>query len=415
MWRSSAFSFRRAEEKRQAFEVARLCRPAPGADHDRAAAEPSASARRRLTAGPGPDTCTRGYPASTRWAAPPGRSSPTCGRQSCSPAGGRCFRTGRPREPAWPDPDFPVRPMHVSTPRRKRPRWAGSPCMVGAPELDRQRHKGMPLTSIAQTMYDLATQGELKLVRKALAPTSTTRTACTRRRSARCAGRAATAAPRCNVAIDNYEQLFAQTQSPLEDDYIELCESLDIPKPDRISVRVLGIPVDAVYYDAMLIVELDGIANHHSPAQIRRNHRNDKKLRDAGWLVLRYTTDQLKEDPEGACAMADHSRADAASRAGWAGRTGAGGLAWRGWRPTSSRHTATSATSRRRLSPAAARTPRTARRTVPGSWSRSTTPRDCTGTCGSSTTGCSHRGRSRTGSRRRRRRAPPPRSGPRIT
>jgi len=62
---------------------------------------------------------------------------------------------------------------------------------------------------------------------------------------------------------------------------------------------VLGIPVDAVYDDAMLIVELDGIGNHHSPAQIRRDHRNDKTLRDAGWLVLRYTTDQFEQDPEG--------------------------------------------------------------------------------------------------------------------
>jgi very-short-patch-repair endonuclease len=62
---------------------------------------------------------------------------------------------------------------------------------------------------------------------------------------------------------------------------------------------VLGIPSDAVYYDAMLIVELDGIANHHSRAQVHRDRRNDKTLRDADWLVLRYTTEQLAKDPEG--------------------------------------------------------------------------------------------------------------------
>ncbi len=118
-------------------------------------------------------------------------------------------------------------------------------------------------------------------------------------------------------AIDNYEPLFAHTQSPFEDDYLWACESLDIPKPDRISVRVLGIPVDAVYDDAMLIVELDGIANHHTPAQVRRDHRNDKKLRDAGWLVLRYTTDQLTDDPEG---MRDEIIRELTQRAGRAGR-----------------------------------------------------------------------------------------------
>ena len=156
----------------------------------------------------------------------------------------------------------------------------------------------MPVTSIAQTLYDLAAQGELKLVRKALANLDYADSLHAPAIRAMCGqGRSGTAA--LQWAIDNYEPLFAQTQSPLEDDYIELCESLDIPKPDRISVRVLGIPSDAVYYDAMLIVEFDGVGNHHSPAQVYRDRRNDKTLRDEGWLVLRYTTKQLAEDPEG--------------------------------------------------------------------------------------------------------------------
>jgi hypothetical protein len=193
--------------------------------------------------------------------------------------------------------DFPVRPIHVSTPRRKRS-LPGIAVHGRRTELNRERHKAMPVTSVAQMMLDLAAQDENKLVRKALANLDFADSLHAPAIRAICGqGRSGTAV--LQWAIDNYEPLFAQTQSPFEDDYIELCESLDIPKPDRISVRVLGIPVDAVYYDAMLIVELDGIANHHTPAQVRRNHRNDKTLRDAGWLVLRYTTDQLADDPEG--------------------------------------------------------------------------------------------------------------------
>jgi Protein of unknown function (DUF559) len=193
--------------------------------------------------------------------------------------------------------DFPVYPSHVSTPRRKRA-LPGIAVHGRRPELDRERHQGMPVTSIAQTMYDLAAQGELRLVRKALANLDYANSLHAPAIRAMC-GQGRHASATLQWAIDNYEPLFAQTQSPFEDDYIWACESLDIPKPDRISVRVLGIPVDAVYDDAMVIVELDGIANHHTPAQVRRNHRNDKKLRDAGWLVLRYTTDQLADDPEG--------------------------------------------------------------------------------------------------------------------
>jgi hypothetical protein len=211
--------------------------------------------------------------------------------------------------------DFPVRPIHVSTPRRKRS-LRGIAVHGRRPELDRERHQGMPVTSIAQMMYDLAAHGEIKLLRKALANLDYANSLHAPAIRAMCGqGRAGTAM--LEWAIDNYEPLFAHTRSPFEDDYIWACESLDIPKPDRISVRVLGIPVDAVYDDAMLIVELDGIANHHTPAQVRRNHRNDKKLRDAGWLVLRYTTDQLTDDPAG---MRDEIVRELTQRAGRAGR-----------------------------------------------------------------------------------------------
>jgi Protein of unknown function (DUF559) len=193
--------------------------------------------------------------------------------------------------------DFPVRPMHVSTPRRKRS-LPGIAVHGRRGELDRARHQGMPVTSVAQMMLDLAAGDEIKLLRKALANLDFAQSLHAPAIRAICGqGRAGTTA--LQRAIDNYEPLFAQTQSPFEDDYIWFCEARDIPKPDRISVRVLGIPVDAVYEDTMVIVELDGIGNHHSPAQIRRDHRNDKRLRDAGWLVLRYTTDQFDDGPEG--------------------------------------------------------------------------------------------------------------------
>ena len=211
--------------------------------------------------------------------------------------------------------DFPVRPIHVSTPRRKRS-LPGIAVHGRRTELNRQRHKGMPVTSIAQMMYDLAAQGEIKLLRKALANLDYANSLHAPAIRAMCGqGRSGTAM--LQWAIDNYEPLFAQTQSPFEDDYIWTCETLDIPKPDRISVRVLGIPVDAVYYDAMLIVELDGVGNHHSPAQVYRDRRNDKTLRDEGWLVLRYTTKQLAKDPEG---VRDEIIRELTQRAGRAGR-----------------------------------------------------------------------------------------------
>jgi Protein of unknown function (DUF559)/Transcriptional regulator, AbiEi antitoxin len=193
--------------------------------------------------------------------------------------------------------DFPVRPIHVATPRRRRslPGIAVHGRRNGP---QRTWHNGMPVTSIPETLLDLAAVDELTLVRRSLAKLDFAHSLHAQAIRAICGqGRHGSVALRW--AIDNYEPLLADTQSPFEDDYVLACETCDIPKPDRISKRVLGIPCDAIYDDPMVIVELDGIDNHHSPAQIRRDHRNDKKLRDNGWLVLRYTTDQLERDAAG--------------------------------------------------------------------------------------------------------------------
>jgi hypothetical protein len=193
--------------------------------------------------------------------------------------------------------DFPVRPIHVATPRRRRS-LPGIAVHCRRAGVRRGEHAGMPITSIPQTLLDLAALEQLKLVRRALANLDFAHSLHSPAIRAICGrGRPGSAALRW--AIDNYEPLFARTQSPFEDDYVLACETLDIPKPDRLSDRVLGIPCDAIYDDPMLIVELDGTGNHHSPAQIRRDHRNDKTLRDAGWMVLRYTTDQLELDARG--------------------------------------------------------------------------------------------------------------------
>jgi hypothetical protein len=99
-------------------------------------------------------------------------------------------------------------------------------------------------------------------------------------------------------AIANYDPRFAHTRSPLEDDWLICCEQLDIPKPDDVNVEICGITVDACYYDAKLIIELDGVGNHRSPAQVRRDRRNELDLRDAGWLVLRYSSDLIRDEAE---------------------------------------------------------------------------------------------------------------------
>ena len=56
--------------------------------------------------------------------------------------------------------------------------------------------------------------------------------------------------------------------------------------------------VDAYWPHAKLVVEIDGTQAHKTPAQIRRDHQRDFELRQAGYIVLRYTEDQLETNPD---------------------------------------------------------------------------------------------------------------------
>jgi very-short-patch-repair endonuclease len=82
-----------------------------------------------------------------------------------------------------------------------------------------------------------------------------------------------------------------------ERDWIVYCERTGTPKPDAVNVPIHGIRSDNVYFAARVIVELDGVGNHHTPAQVRRDRRNDRILRGHHWLVHRYSWPDVELDP----------------------------------------------------------------------------------------------------------------------
>jgi very-short-patch-repair endonuclease len=77
---------------------------------------------------------------------------------------------------------------------------------------------------------------------------------------------------------------------------------LDVPPPDDVNVNAEGVSCDIVYYDAKLIVMLDGVGNHRSPAQVRRDLAGAFALRRAGWLVPRYGEAEIYGQPDAVCA-----------------------------------------------------------------------------------------------------------------
>jgi hypothetical protein len=93
---------------------------------------------------------------------------------------------------------------------------------------------------------------------------------------------------------------------------------LGLPPPDDVNVDVGGVSCDIVYYDAKLIVMLDGAGNHRSRGQVRRDLADAFELHKAGWLVFRYGEAEIYGQP---AAVVAEVLAALASRAGMGGAT----------------------------------------------------------------------------------------------
>ena len=194
---------------------------------------------------------------------------------------------------------FPATRIDVSTPCACRSR----PGIVvhGRRHHPRSLVDGVPVAPIEQVMLDLAYAAPIKWTRKALAGCDYHHVDLQPLLAACRPGRHGSRNLRW--AILNHDPRLARTNSPLEDDYlIDVCEALGVPKPDRVCAWIEGIECDAVYDAERVIVQLDGVGNHHSPAQIRRDRRNDMILRGRHWTVLRYTSELVHSDGQAVAA-----------------------------------------------------------------------------------------------------------------
>jgi hypothetical protein len=188
---------------------------------------------------------------------------------------------------------WPVKPIHVSTPRDIKSRRGLQ--IHGRRSLERETVRGLPVTTIAQTMLDLAASADFTLVRRALAELDFTgefepaelRKACTRRLS----GTVALAR-----ALDVHLPELAQTRSELEVEFVLLCERYGIPRP-LMNRNLHGVEADAWWPDFSLVVELDGDGNHRKAAQRAKDRRKEVVLRQHGLTVLRYDYDLVMRTP----------------------------------------------------------------------------------------------------------------------
>ena len=136
---------------------------------------------------------------------------------------------------------------------------------------DITRHYGIPITTPARTLKDLA---------RVLPSHSLTR---------------AVNEARIHNLLSDEEHATGPTRSPLEDLFLRFIDRYDLPRPE-VNQRVAGYEVDMLWRDQRLIVELDSRTFHlHT---FEEDRERDAHLLSEGFTTLRITKRRLTDRPE---------------------------------------------------------------------------------------------------------------------
>jgi hypothetical protein len=208
---------------------------------------------------------------------------------------------------------YAPRAVHVSTPRK----IDSLPGVVvhGRRHLVRATHMGIPVTTTAQTLLDLAATRP-DLLERALGQVEFLEhddlgrlRAATESHNPGCAA--------LRQAVVAYDPNFARLNDEFEIDFYEKCREWGIAPLPLANVEIApGLHVDGLWPDHHLGVELDGNQNHHTRAQLLRDAERDLLYREHGLTIIRYRRAQIRRSPERIKADLERQLAQRAPHAG---------------------------------------------------------------------------------------------------
>ena len=147
------------------------------------------------------------------------------------------------------------------------------------------KHAGIPVTTPGRTLQDLAIAVPRRTLEKAAEMAEALRLHVELDPDHPGAARLA-------AVLDRHD-LDHTTRSPLEDDFLELCDRHGIPRP-LVNTHVEGFEVDFVWPEARLIVETDSRTWHDTAKAFERDRVRDARLTAAGWRVVRFTRRRVR-------------------------------------------------------------------------------------------------------------------------
>jgi predicted transcriptional regulator of viral defense system len=166
---------------------------------------------------------------------------------------------------------------------------------------DTTRVRGVPCTTVARTLLDLAEVVGRRELERACEQAEMLRVLDTRAVEdllGRAEGRRGAPVLRAILGEQTDDSL---TRSELERRFLALCAAAGIPRP-RVNAWIDldggGVEVDFLWEARRLIAETDGHRVHGTRRAFERDRRRDQRLALARWRVVRLTWRQITLDPD---------------------------------------------------------------------------------------------------------------------
>jgi predicted transcriptional regulator of viral defense system len=181
--------------------------------------------------------------------------------------------------------------IHVAVPTHSRRRSSRGITVHRRSALSATTRQGVPVTTIEDTLIDLATQATQDQLEQAI--NEADKRDLVRPDELRAAARAA---KRPGVAkLRGVLRRHTPTDSPLERGFLRIVRAAGLPNP-RTQAHVNGHRVDFFWPELKLVVETDGLRYHRTPAQQAADRQRDHDHFLAGLTALRFTHGQVKDD-----------------------------------------------------------------------------------------------------------------------